>query len=183
MSVSDFSVHIEEPVILNQRRIFQTRSAAETRRSGKILGRLLPPGSVVGLVGELGAGKTQFIKGLAAGVGVKRSDYVTSPSFTLVNEYPGQIPFYHIDLYRLGDEKEAEDLGLEVYARGHGVTAIEWADKILSLLPEELLWVHMEYAGIRDRKITFLPQGKRYEAILNQWVARARRLGSGRETR
>ncbi len=169
--VSDRRVRIEKPVLLTQRRILQTRSPAETRRSGKILGGLLPPGSVVGLVGELGAGKTQFIKGLAAGVGVKRADYVTSPSFTFVNEYPGKIPFYHIDLYRLGDEREAEDLGLEEYVRGRGITAIEWADKVLSLLPEELLWVQIEYAGIRGRTIAFLPQGKRYEAILNRWVA------------
>ena len=176
-------MQIEKSVIVNPRRIFQTQSAAETRRFGKILGRLLPPGSVIGLVGELGAGKTQFIKGLAAGVGVKRSVYVTSPSFTIVNEYSGKIPFYHIDLYRLGDGKEAETLGLEEYVRGRGVTAIEWADKALSLLPEKLLWVHMGYAGIRDRTIAFLPQGNPYEAILNRWAARVRRPGSAREGR
>lgn len=176
-------MQIGKPLIGNQRRVFQTQSAAETRRYGKILGRLLPPGSVIGLVGELGAGKTQFIKGLAAGVGVRRSVYVTSPSFTFVNEYSGKIPFYHIDLYRLGDEEEAETLGLEEYIRGRGVTAIEWADKALSLLPRELLWVHMGYAGIRDRTIAFLPQGKPYEAILNRWVARVPPPGSRREGR
>ena len=146
--------------------VFQTSSTSETIRMGKRLGRLLQRGDVVALAGDLGTGKTQFIKGLADGVGVGRTAYVSSPSFTLINEYPGRIPFYHIDLFRLESEKEAEDLGLEEYVRGDGITAIEWADKILSLLPEELVWVKIHYTGQHTRTIEITPKGKRYEEMV-----------------
>src|SRR3972149_11305547 len=118
--------------------VFHSKSSSETFRLGKQIGRLLQRGDVVALVGGPGAWKTQLIKGLAAGVGMRNSTYISSPSFTLINEYPGRIPFYHIDLYRLETGKEAEDLGLEEYFQGQGVTAIEWADKILSSLPKEI---------------------------------------------
>jgi tRNA threonylcarbamoyladenosine biosynthesis protein TsaE len=146
--------------------VFQTNSTSETIRMGKRLGRLLQPGDVVALVGDLGTGKTQFIKGLAEGVGVGRATYVSSPSFTLINEYPGRVPLYHIDLFRLQSEKEAEGLGLEEYVRGNGVTAIEWADKIFSLLPEELFWVKIHYTGEHTRSLEILGKGDRYEKII-----------------
>jgi tRNA threonylcarbamoyladenosine biosynthesis protein TsaE len=146
--------------------VFRTSKTSETIRTGKRLGHLLQSGDVVALVGDLGTGKTQFIKGLAEGVGVGKATYVSSPSFTLINEYPGRIPFYHIDLYRLESEKEAEGLGLEEYVRGNGITAIEWADKISSLLPDELLWVQIHYTGEHSRTIEITPKGKRYEAIV-----------------
>lgn len=148
--------------------VFQTNSTSETIRMGKRLGRRFQPGDVVALVGDLGTGKTQFIKGLAEGVGVGKATYVSSPSFTLINEYPGRIPFYHIDLFRLRSEKEAEGLGLEEYVRGNGVTAIEWADKIPSLLPEALLWVKIHYTGKNTRSIEITPKGKRYEQLMRK---------------
>jgi len=148
--------------------VFQTSSTSQTIRIGKRLGRLLQSGDVVALVGDLGTGKTQFIKGLAEGVGVGRATYVSSPSFTLINEYPGRVSLYHIDLFRLESEKEAEGLGLEEYVRGNGITAIEWADKILSLLPEELLWVHIHYTGKNTRSIEIIPNGKRYEVLMKK---------------
>ena len=120
------------------------------------------------LAGELGTGKTQFIKGLAGGVGVGKPAYISSPSFTLINEYPGKIPFFHIDLYRLGSEKEAEELGLEEYFQREGITAIEWADKIPSLLPKEILWIHIHYTGKSTRSIEAIGKGKRYEKVINQ---------------
>ena len=95
--------------------VLQTRNTSGTIQIGKSIGSLLLPGDVVALVGELGTGKTQFIKGLAVGVGIGKPTYISSPSFTLINEYEGKIPFYHIDLFRLRAEKEAEDLGLEEY--------------------------------------------------------------------
>jgi tRNA threonylcarbamoyladenosine biosynthesis protein TsaE len=146
--------------------VFQTSNTSETIRMGRRFGRLLQPGDVVALVGDLGTGKTQFIKGLAEGVGVGKATYVSSPSFTLINEYPGRIPFYHIDLFRLESEKEAEGLGLEEYVRGNGITAIEWADKISSLLPEELLWIKIHYTGEHSRTIEITPKGKRYEKMI-----------------
>jgi len=84
----------------------------------------------------------------------------------LINEYPGRIPFYHIDLFRLQSEKEAESLGLEEYVRGDGITAIEWADKISSLLPEELLLVKIHYTGENTRSLEILGKGDRYEKII-----------------
>lgn len=146
--------------------VIQTRSTLETIRIGKRIGRLLKVGDVVALVGELGAGKTQLIKGLAAGVGIGNPTYISSPSFTLINEYPGKIPFYHIDLFRLEREKEAEELGLEDYFQGGGITAIEWADKIPSLLPKEMLLIHIVYTGKNTRSIEIRGKGKRYQKIL-----------------
>lgn len=120
------------------------------------------------LVGELGAGKTQLIKGMAMGVGVGKSTYISSPSFTLINEYPGKTPFYHIDLFRLGQEKEAEELGLEDYFHGDGITAIEWADKIPSLLPKEKLLIHIAYTGKKTRSLEITGEGKCYQKILER---------------
>jgi len=148
--------------------VFQTSNTSETIRMGKRLGRLLQPGDVVALIGDLGTGKTQFIKGLAEGVGVGKATYVSSPSFTLINEYPGRTPLYHIDLFRLESEKEAEGLGLEEYVRGNGITAIEWADKIPSLLPEELLWVKIHYTGEHSRSLEILGKGNRYQKLVEE---------------
>ena len=146
--------------------VFQTSNTSETIRTGKRVGRLLQPGDVVALVGDLGTGKTQFIKGLAEGMGVGKATYVSSPSFTLINEYPGRIPLYHIDLFRLDSEKEAEGLGLEEYVRGNGIAAIEWADKISSLLPEELLSVKIHYTGEHTRSLEIIGKGKRYQKLV-----------------
>ncbi len=148
--------------------VFHSKSPSETIRFGKQIGRLLQRGDVVALMGELGAGKTQFIKGLSQGVGVERSAYVSSPSFTLVNEYKGHLPLFHIDLYRLGEEKEAEGLGLEELFYGEGVTAIEWADRIPSMLPEDLLRIHIYYTGKKTRSIELVAKGKRYEELLKK---------------
>jgi len=148
--------------------VLYTKSTSETIRMGKTIGSLLQPGDVVALVGELGTGKTQFIKGLAEGVGVGKPTYVSSPSFTLINEYPGTVPFYHIDLFRLESEKEAEELGLEEYFQGEGITAIEWADKIPSLLPEENLWIHIHYTGKNTRSLEIIGKGDRYEKLVEE---------------
>jgi len=148
--------------------VIQSKSTSETIRLGKSVGSRLRAGDVVALVGELGAGKTQFIKGLATGAGVGKPTYVSSPSFTLINEYPGRVPFYHIDLFRLENQKEAEGLGLEDYLHGGGITAIEWADKIPSLLPEEMLSIHMVYTGKNTRSIEMIGKGKRYEELVNK---------------
>ena len=144
----------------------QSQSTSETIRIGKQIGSQLHPGDVVALVGELGTGKTHFIKGLASGAGVKRSRYITSPSFTLIHEYQGKITFYHIDLFRLKTEKEAEGLGLEEYFQGGGITAVEWADKIPTLLPEEILCVHIRYTGKNARLIEIIGKGDRYKSLI-----------------
>jgi tRNA threonylcarbamoyladenosine biosynthesis protein TsaE len=146
-----------------------TRSVTETLQLGKRMGRLLRSGEVVALTGELGSGKTHFIKGLAAGIGVERPDYITSPSFTLIHEYIGRIPFYHIDLFRLATEEEAEELGIEEYLGRKGVAAVEWADRIPTLLPKELLWINLRYLGPSIRSIQIAGEGPRYEALLKEF--------------
>ena len=158
--------------------VTQSKNTSETIRIGKSIGSRLRAGDVVALVGELGAGKTQFIKGLAAGAGVGKPTYVSSPSFTLINEYPGKVPFYHIDLFRLESQKEAEGLGLEDYLHGGGITAIEWADKIPSLLPGEMLSIHMVYTGKNTRSIEMTGKGKRYEEFVNEVMSSESRVRS-----
>ncbi len=149
--------------------VIQSKSASETVRLGKKIGSHLLPGDVVALVGELGTGKTQLIKGLAAGTGIRNPTYISSPSFTLINEYPGNITFYHIDLYRLSKEREAEELGLEDYFQGKGITAIEWADKIPSLLPKEILLIRIAYTGRNTRSLEISGEGERYLNLVNQF--------------
>jgi tRNA threonylcarbamoyladenosine biosynthesis protein TsaE len=146
--------------------VFHTKSAQETIRIGKKIGSLLLPGDVVALAGELGTGKTQFIKGLAEGAGVGKSTYISSPSFILISEYAGKVLFYHIDLYRLNSEEEAEALGLEEYFQAGGIAAIEWADKIPSLLPQGMLWIHIRHTGKHNRSFEIIGKGKRYEKLL-----------------
>ncbi|MGZ3494311.1 MAG: tRNA (adenosine(37)-N6)-threonylcarbamoyltransferase complex ATPase subunit type 1 TsaE [Thermodesulfobacteriota bacterium] len=148
--------------------VIPSKSTSQTIRLGKSIGSRLRAGDVVALSGELGAGKTHFIKGLATGAGVGKSTYVSSPSFTLINEYPGEVPFYHIDLFRLENQKEAEGLGLEDYFQGRGITAIEWADKIPRLLPKEMLSIHIVYTGKNTRSIKMIGKGKRYEELINE---------------
>ncbi|MGO9246445.1 MAG: tRNA (adenosine(37)-N6)-threonylcarbamoyltransferase complex ATPase subunit type 1 TsaE [Verrucomicrobiia bacterium] len=111
-----------------------TNSLEETLRFGEQLGRELQRGDVVALFGELGAGKTALVKGIARGLGITQE--VTSPTFTLVHEYTGgRLPLFHIDLYRLDNLEQTLAIGIEEYLNGPGVTAIEWSEKIDSLLP------------------------------------------------
>jgi tRNA threonylcarbamoyladenosine biosynthesis protein TsaE len=158
--------------------IIHTKSTSETIQLGKLIGSLLQPGDVVALFGELGTGKTHFIKGLAAGLGVGKSDPVSSPSFTLIHEHTGRMRFYHVDLFRLRGEEEAEDLGLDEYLHPGGVTAIEWADKIPSLLPKEALRIYLHYVGKQERSIEIVPQGDKYLSLLKDvesFLAKQRR--------
>lgn len=147
--------------------VTESKSAKETIQIGKKIGKQLKGGDIIALSGELGTGKTQLIKGIAEGIGVINSRYVRSPSFTFINEYNGKIKLYHIDLYRLKDEKEALELGLEeIFFGQNGATVIEWADKIPSLLPNELLLIKLKYTGKSTRSIEIVAKGKRYEEVL-----------------
>lgn len=129
-----------------------TLSVEETLNCGAQLARELQPGDVIALSGELGAGKTAFIKGLARGLGITRD--VTSPTFTLVHEYTGgRLPLFHIDLYRLDNLRQALAIGIEDYLNGTGVTAIEWAEKIESLLPAHTTRVRLTALDENTRRI------------------------------
>lgn len=161
------TLNIKPNLVIGMAVVLQTKSSLETIKIGKQIGSLLNQGDIVALIGELGSGKTQFIKGLASGAGVKKSK-ISSPSFILINEYSGRIPFYHIDLYRINEEREAGELGLEEYFESEGITAIEWADKIPSLLPRDLLMVRINYEGKNSRTIEITGRGKRYEELVKE---------------
>ena len=121
--------------------LHKSESCEDTWRIAASFGASLSPGSVVALFGELGAGKTRFVQGLASAWDVQ--DVVSSPTFTLVNEYRGRVPVYHIDLYRIRHEEEALDLGLDEYLFGRGITIIEWSERILHLLPDSAWRIHI----------------------------------------
>ncbi len=130
-----------------------SNSSEDTLAIGRIIGETLTGGNVVALSGELGAGKTCLTQGIAQGLGVAEEYYVTSPTFTLINEYPGRIPLYHMDVYRLSDSRDLEDMGCEEYFYGDGVVIIEWAEKVADILPRETLVLHLEYIDSNTRKI------------------------------
>ena len=123
-----------------------------TRLLGSRLGALVEPGDVIALVGELGAGKTVFVKGLAEGMGFDPDD-VTSPSFTMIAEYPGTVPLFHMDLYRLETIRDAEEIGLEEYFDAGGVCAVEWADRLPGLIPDGAIRVEFAVMGEKTRKV------------------------------
>ena len=128
-----------------------TASEAETERAGERLGRQLAPGAVLLLYGELGAGKTAFVRGVARGVGAAPED-VSSPTFTIVREYAGaRATLYHVDLYRL-EPAEIDDLGLDDLIDSGGIVAIEWADR-WPRRPRAAIEVHLEHAGGNQRSI------------------------------
>jgi tRNA threonylcarbamoyladenosine biosynthesis protein TsaE len=138
----------------------RSKSAEETFRLGKKMGELLPRGSVIALCGELGSGKTLLAKGIARGMQVANEGEVTSPSFTLVNEYQGRCKIYHVDLYRLQNVQQIEDLGWEEMIFGSGVTLIEWPEKVLHLLPEDRIEIFLEWVGEEERDLEFQSKGK-----------------------
>lgn len=130
---------------------YESRSPEETQRLGEALGRRLKAGDVVATIGELGAGKTCFLQGLARGLGV--TETATSPTFVLINQYRGRLPVYHVDAYRTTSLAELLDLGLEELFYGEGVTVVEWADKLLPLLPPHAVTVRISGLGDEPREI------------------------------
>jgi len=121
-----------------------TQSISETQDLSRKLGNLIEHPLVIALIGDLGSGKTAFVQGLAKGLQVPDDYYITSPTFTLVNEYPGRCPLVHVDLYRLERINDLEDIGLDEMLHGQAVIAIEWADKLLDGLPPDRLTVTMQ---------------------------------------
>ena len=143
-----------------------TVSAEETVDLGERLGKLLGPGDVVALFGDLGAGKTTLTKGIAVGLGL--ADDVHSPTFTLIHEHHGAVPLYHVDLYRLSREEEIETLGLEEYIYSDGVTIIEWADRMKSLLPKDRLDITLLMHEETERELTFETESERVAKIIER---------------
>jgi len=128
-----------------------TNSEAETVLEGEKLGRVLSPGSVVAIRGSLGAGKTAFTRGLASGLGISAN--VSSPTFTIVNEYSGEIPLFHFDLYRLESEQELFDIGWYDYLERGGVCAVEWSEILAGALLPDTVVVNIENLGDNKRRL------------------------------
>ena len=120
---------------------------------GEKLARKLKPGDMIALSGNLGSGKTTFTKGVGKGLGVKDPKRINSPTFVLIKEYDGKIPLYHLDLYRLDNLREIENLAIEEYIYGRGVTVIEWAEKIKSILPKKHVLVKFKVKGENKREV------------------------------
>jgi tRNA threonylcarbamoyladenosine biosynthesis protein TsaE len=131
-----------------------SHSAEETEALGVRLGKQLQPNTTLCFFGNLGAGKTTFIKGLVAGAQGTFDGQVTSPTFTYLNIYEGVIPFYHFDLYRLRDADEFLSMGFEEMFYADGICCVEWAEKIVEILPSEIVKIHIEHLGEDKRKIS-----------------------------
>ena len=157
---------LNSPVI-RQKYIFLSNSPANTFNFGRQVGGKLKAGSIVALIGELGCGKTLFTRGICVGLGVPERQ-VNSPTFAFVNEYLGRLPVSHIDLYRIGDIAEEFDIGILDYLAkaDSGVIVLEWAEKALSLLPNNYLQVQFEVLSIRKRRLVLVGFGEKFNDLI-----------------
>ncbi len=142
-----------------------TKSEKETIMVGEEIAGHLKPGDIVALSGDLGAGKTTLVKGIAKGLGVRNYRYVNSPSFTIVKEYKGKVPLFHFDVYRLNSLKDIEDIGYEDYLARDGVVVIEWSNKMTRILPKRHLDVSLKIAGRSKRSLNIMGQAMKTSAV------------------
>ena len=131
-------------------------SVEQTEEFAAKLAADLKPNSVLCLVGELGAGKTAFVRGLAKGLGVSEHEYVRSPTFTLLNIYKGKFPLYHFDLYRLNSTEELLDIGALEYFSADGICVLEWANLFPELMPKDSSWIELKVVSENERELTWL---------------------------
>jgi tRNA threonylcarbamoyladenosine biosynthesis protein TsaE len=141
---------------------------AATQALGRRLGQRLWPGSVVALIGELGAGKTQLARAIAEGLDIADSRIVTSPTFVLVQEYAARLPIYHFDAYRLRTEAAFADLGVHEYFESAGVCLVEWADRVPGCLPAEHLRIALSVTGAASRRAVIEGRGSAYEKLMTE---------------
>lgn len=160
----------------------RSTSEADTRAIGQAIAGLLATGDVVGLTGDLGAGKTRLVQGAAAALGVE--DPVVSPTFMLVREYDGKLPVNHVDAYRLEDAAELEDLGLDGVLDAATVVFVEWADRVERALPENWLEIRLQVDDDETRELMVVPhgstwrlRGERLQAVLAPFTVPRRRSG------
>lgn len=152
---------------------FISQNEDQTRRLGNKLGKLVSAGHVVALIGELGAGKTRWAQGMGQGLNLPDDDIVNSPTYTFINQYQGRLPFYHIDVYRLGTLEEADTLGLDDYIYGDGVCLIEWANRIAETLPPDRLEVELHHLGSTRRRVIMRAIGTTHQTLLDEFKALA----------
>ena len=148
--------------------VFTTSDAGETERVGALLGACLQPGDVVALAGDLGAGKTHLVQGVARALGVDSG--VTSPTFNILLVYSGVLPLYHFDLYRLETEEQLEDIDFFETLEADGVSFIEWGDRFPQALPADHLLVLIERLGETERVFRLQPGGMRAARLVSDWV-------------
>lgn len=148
-----------------------TRSPEQTFALGAIIGAAAGPGTIICLFGDLGSGKTKLTQGIAAGLSVPDTYTVTSPTFTYVNEYPGRLPLYHIDLYRISSPDEMFDLGWEEYIWADGVVAVEWAERAGGYLPERRIEIAIAITDTDERRFDFTFAGD-YRTIYAALISR-----------
>ena len=149
------------------RLVFDAADESETSLLGTALAESLPDGTVVALCGTLGAGKTRLVQAIAEASGVDRRD-VVSPTFVLVHEYRGRRTIHHVDAYRLRDESEFLDLGVEEYFEDEGLTLIEWADRVEGCLPADRIEIDIEITGPDSRQFTIVARGEGYAQVLEK---------------
>ncbi len=143
-----------------------SRSPEQTEHLGRLMGRQLNPGMFLALRGELGGGKTCFTRGVVAAVAPESACLVASPTFAIMNEYPGTVPVYHFDFYRLGGAGEILELGFDDYFHGTGVCIVEWSERLEEVLPAERLEITFAHAGDDLRTITLEAHGAAPEKVL-----------------
>lgn len=141
-----------------------SRNPETTFELGKAIGARIRFGTIIALTGDLGCGKTAFVQGLAKGLGVPADYPITSPTYTLINEYPGRYPLFHIDLYRLENSVDFEDIGLYDMLDGQGVAAVEWAERLSPELLTEALHIHIEFTDDESRRI-YITGSERFPSI------------------
>lgn len=146
-------------------------SLKRTEEFGKVLGNIVEPGDVITLQGPLGAGKTALTQAIARGLGVDPNIYITSPTFSLLHEYQGRTPLYHMDLYRLTGEDEIESLGFLEYFSGNGVTVIEWPERLGVLMPTERLNVELVISGESSRTANLTAYGDGWQKKVAEIVS------------
>lgn len=151
-----------------------SKSARQTRSLGRRLGRLMQGGEIIGLIGELGTGKTCFVRGVAEGLDVGGKAWIRSPTFTLINEYHGRLPVYHIDLYRIGSVEELEGLNLREYLYSDGISLVEWFERLPMAEVDECLEMRLTHGRGTQRELTFIPHGRRYEIIVEKMKGKQR---------
>ncbi len=154
----------QEPVVLT----LISNSPEATEALGAALGGLLQAGDCVTLSGELGGGKTCFTRGVVRGAAPAAVDQVASPTFAILNEYPGPLPIYHYDCYRLRGGDDAIEMGLEEHLYAGGFCLIEWPERVQAILPADRLEVGFSYTGESSRTITFVPHGDRFEKLVEK---------------
>ena len=144
-----------------------SHSPAETIKIGTLLGKQLFPGALIALSGDLGSGKTCLVQGVAFGLNVPETLYVTSPTYTLVNEYHGRLTLFHVDVYRLHGSVDLEDIGFDEIIAAGGVTVIEWAEKVLDGLPKERLSIFLSILDDQHRSLEITAHGKKYIDVIS----------------